>query len=55
MIEFPISGDYRELLLSLELTFLFIILELSGYFFYKYRKNKQKLVASVVEFDWAII
>lgn len=55
MIEFPIIGPYREVLLSLELTFLIIILEFSGYFFYKYRKNRKKLAASVVEFDWAIL
>jgi hypothetical protein len=55
MVEFPISGPYREPLLSLEFIFLSIILEFAIYFFHKYKNNKKEISPSNVELDWAII
>lgn len=50
-----IEGPYRELLLTLELIILFAFMELSFYFFYKYRKNRKEGYHSIVEFDWGVI
>ncbi len=55
MVDFPIVGPYRDLLMALELIIIFIVLQNSLYFFQKYRNNKKNEVPSFVEFDWGII
>ncbi|MHA1264022.1 MAG: hypothetical protein ACTSRS_02205 [Candidatus Helarchaeota archaeon] len=55
MVEYPITGIYREPLLTIELLLIFIFMELSIYFFSCYLLNKKKDVPSVVELDWAIM
>jgi len=55
MVEFPISGAYRELLLTLELIIVFIFMELSVFFFYRYVRNRKESNPSIVEFDWGVI
>jgi len=55
MVEFPISEPYRELIFTLELIIVFIFMEFSVFFFYKYWKNRKESKPSVIEFDWGII
>lgn len=55
MVDFPISGPYRELILTLELIVLFTFMELSVVFFSKYWKNRKASNPSIVEFDWGVI
>lgn len=55
MVEFPISGSNRELILALELTIISVFMEISVFFFYKYWKNRKESKPSIVEFDWGMI
>lgn len=55
MVEFPISGPYRETLLTMELIILFIAMEIAMLFFYKYHQNRKRANPSVVEFDWGLV
>jgi hypothetical protein len=55
MVEFPIIGPYRDLLMALELIIIFIVLQNSLYFFQKYLNNRKNEVPSFVEFDWGVI
>ncbi|HUX98949.1 MAG TPA: hypothetical protein VMV49_05310 [Candidatus Deferrimicrobium sp.] len=55
MTEYPLAGPYRITLMSLEVILLFIFIEISTFFFYKYYKNKKEGDPSVVELDWGII
>lgn len=55
MVEYPIPSPYQEIIISMEMIIVFIVLEISLYFFYKYWKNKKNRMPSVVELDWGII
>lgn len=55
ILNYPIYGPIRELMLSLEIVMTTIILEISTYFFIKYWNNKKNKIPTVVEFDWGII
>lgn len=55
MVNFPITGPYREILLALEMIIILIIFENSLYFFQKYRNNRKNANPSFVEFDWGVI
>jgi hypothetical protein len=55
MVGYPIASPYREILIPLEMAIVFVFLEISSYFFYRYLKNKRNKMPSVVELDWGII
>jgi len=54
VVGFPITGPYRELLLTLEFIILFTFMELSIFFFSKFWKNRKESNRSIVEFDWGV-
>ena len=55
MVSFPITGEYRQVLIVLESIVAIIFIEFSGYFFYKYSQNKKKSIPSHIELNWAIL
>lgn len=55
MVDFPITGPYRSIILPLEIIMIGIILQISTYFFLKFLKSKKESIPSVVEFDWGIL
>ena len=55
MTEYPIMGEYRNLLFTLETIVFVIFLELSLYFFYKYSQKRKEGMQPYVELNWAII
>lgn len=55
MVEFPITGPYRQPIMTLELIIIFIVFEISLYFFQKYINNRKNSYISFVEFDWGVI
>lgn len=54
MVEF-VTGPAREMLLTIELLIVFIFIEISIFFIYRYWTNKKNQIPSVVELDWAIL
>ncbi|MFX1449753.1 MAG: hypothetical protein ACFFCM_02850 [Promethearchaeota archaeon] len=55
MVNYPIAGYYRGILLPLEIIMTGIILEISVFFFLMYLRNKRESRPSGVEFDWGIL
>ncbi len=55
MTDYPIIGEYREVLYTLETIVFFLFLELSVYFFYKYFQKRGEGNKFGVELNWAII
>jgi hypothetical protein len=56
MVDYPILDQpIREILISIELLIVFVFLEISTYFLYRYWVNKKSATPSTVELDWATL
>jgi hypothetical protein len=53
--DFPITGNYRVLLLTLEILSIAIFMEIGFFFLRKYYHNKKTSYTNVVHFAWAVL